>query len=334
MAKNDLYRKTISVIEKEFGKGSIFLLGDDNKIDIEVHSTGSLILNKLLGINGFPKGKVVEIFGPESGGKTTLALHCIACVQAKKGKVMFVDAEHALDPIYAEKIGVDIKNLLVSQPDSGEQAFEIIRYMILNDNIDLIVVDSVAALVPQSEINGDLDNYIVGGQARMMSASLRKINALLSKTNTSILFINQVREKIGVVYGNPETTPGGRALKFYASVRVDIRKGAQVKLGNEIIGQEIKFKVVKNKLSAPFKVGVSEIIYGSGICPANELILVAIELGIIQRKGIWYYLQNKVIGQGKEKVRKTLLNDKKLFNKVSSLIYEKLNNEKAEEAIK
>ena len=319
----NLFGKTVAAIEKEFGKGSIFLLGDDShKQNVKVYSSGSIILNHLLGINGFPRGRLLEIFGPEAGGKTTLALHAIAEVQKSKGKVMYIDAEHALDPKYAEKIGVDIANLFVSQPDSGEQAFEIIRFMLENEDLNLIVVDSVAALVPQAELNGDMETYVVGSQARMMSANLRKINTLLAKTETTIIFINQVREKIGVIYGNPEVTPGGRALKFYASIRIDVRQGGKIKQGNEIIGQDVKLKVVKNKLAAPFKIGVTQIIYGDGICPANELILVALELGIIKKKGIWYYFDTITLGQGKEKVRKMLLKDKKIYNSIKEKINE------------
>ena len=296
----------ISQIEREYGAGSIMRLGENSRMEVQAVSTGSLSLDMALGIGGVPKGRIVEIFGPESSGKTTVALHIIAEVQKTGGEAAFIDAEHALDPVYAKALGVDINNLLVSQPDCGEDALSITESLVRSGAIDVIVVDSVAALVPRTEIDGDMGAPTVGVQARLMSQAMRKLAAVISKSNCVVVFINQLREKVGVIYGNPETTTGGRALKFYASVRIDIRKTEQLKNGADIYGNRVKCKIVKNKVAPPFKVAEFDILYGKGISRMSEVLDFAIMLDIIKKSGSWFSYNGERIGQGKENVKRLL----------------------------
>lgn len=294
MIENKNIKSALNEIEKKFGKESIMVLGDIPNADVEVFSSGSILLDNALGINGLPKGKIIEIYGPESSGKTTLTLHAIAEVQKNGGIAAFIDAEHSIDPQYAANIGVDIDNLILSQPDSGEQALEIVDILAKSGNVDLIVVDSVAALVPEAELNGEMKDQQIGAQARLMSKALRKITGNLNKNQTTIIFINQIREKVGVIFGNPEITTGGRALKFYASIRIEVRKGSQITEGKDILGNEVKFKVVKNKLSAPYKVTQSEILFSKGIDRYNELATIGIENKIFEQKRFMILLIKKI----------------------------------------
>jgi recombination protein RecA len=310
----------LSQIEKDFGKGTIMKLGENAHMNVEAIPTGSLTLDLALGIGGVPKGRIVEIFGPESSGKTTVALHIAAEVQKLGGEAAFIDAEHALDPVYAKALGVNIDNLLVSQPDSGEQALEITDALVRSGAVDVVVVDSVAALVPQQEIDGEMGSSHVGLQARLMSQALRKLSGSISKTNCVVVFINQLREKVGVMYGNPETTTGGRALKFYASVRIDVRKVENLKQGDEVFGNRVKCKVVKNKVAPPFRVAEFDIIYGKGISKAGEIIDVAIELGIIQKSGSWFSYNGEKIAQGKENTKKTIAENESLMKELEEKI--------------
>ena len=297
----------LSQIDKQFGKGSVMRLGDDSVMpEIEAISTGSLGLDIALGIGGLPKGRIAEIFGPESSGKTTLTLHVVAECQKKGGTAAFIDAEHALDPIYAEKLGVNVKELLVSQPDTGEQALEIADMLVRSGAVDLIIVDSVAALTPKAEIEGEMGDQHMGLQARLMSQALRKLTGNIKRSNTLVVFINQIRMKIGVMFGNPETTTGGNALKFYASVRLDIRRTGAVKKGDEILGNETRVKVVKNKVAPPFRQAEFEIIYSEGICKMGEIIDFAVTLGLMDKSGAWYACNGQKIGQGKENARQFL----------------------------
>lgn len=298
--------QVLADIEKQFGKGAVMKLGDHEHREIDVISSGSLALDICLGIGGYPKGRIVEIFGPESSGKTTFALHAIAEAQKKGGRAAFIDAEHSLDPQYAAKLGVNINELLLSQPDNGEQALEICEALVRSGAISVIVIDSVAALVPQAEIEGEMGDSHVGLQARLMSQALRKLSGVISKTNTIAIFINQLREKVGVMFGNPETTPGGRALKFYASVRLDIRRSEQIKLGTDIIGNKTAIKVVKNKMAPPFKTCVVDIMYGEGVSLEGEIVDLASEVGIIEKGGSWYSYNGEKLGQGKENVKELL----------------------------
>ena len=293
----------ISQIHRQFGKGAIMRLGDEEREEIPVIPTGALSLDIALGVGGLPRGRVTEIYGPESSGKTTLALHAIAEAQKRGGNAAFIDAEHALDTSYAERLGVDVDNLLVSQPDYGEQALEIAEILIRSGGIDVVVVDSVAALVPRAEIDGNVGDQHVGLQARLMSHAMRKFTAVLKRTGTVLIFINQIRMKIGVMFGNPETTTGGNALKFYSSVRLDIRKTAQIKDGQELIGNRTKVKVVKNKVAPPFKVAEFDIIYGEGISREGDLLDLAVESGIVDKSGAWYSYQDERIGQGRENAK-------------------------------
>ncbi|WP_291523549.1 recombinase RecA [Acidithiobacillus sp.] len=297
----------LSQIDKQFGKGAIMRLGDHNAIkDIEVYSTGSLGLDLALGVGGLPRGRVVEIYGPESSGKTTLTLHAIASCQAAGGTAAFIDAEHALDPSYAHKLGVDLENLLISQPDTGEQALEIADMLVRSGAVDLIVIDSVAALTPKAEIEGDMGDSHVGLQARLMSQALRKLTANISRTNTLVIFINQIRMKIGVMYGSPETTTGGNALKFYASVRLDIRRIGAIKKSDEVVGNDTRVKVVKNKVAPPFREAEFAIYYGEGISRMSELVDLGVKFDIVEKSGAWYSYQGERIGQGKDNARQYL----------------------------
>ncbi len=314
----------LAQIEKQFGKGSVMRLGDESRAPIEVIPTGSIALDVALGIGGLPRGRVVEIYGPESSGKTTVALHAVASVQATGGIAAFIDAEHALDPEYAKGLGVDTDALLVSQPDTGEQALEIADMLIRSGAIDLVVIDSVAALVPRAEIEGEMGDSHVGLQARLMSQALRKITGALSNTNTTIIFINQLREKIGVMFGSPETTTGGKALKFYASVRLDIRRIEALKDGADVIGNRTRVKVVKNKVAPPFKQAEFDIIYGQGISREGSLIDVGVEQGIIRKAGAWYTYDGEQLGQGKENVRTFLRENPDVSDELEKRIKEKL----------
>lgn len=301
--KQKALNSALAQIERQFGKGSIMRMGDNTVSNIEAISTGSIGLDAALGIGGLPKGRIIEIYGPESSGKTTLTLQLVAECQKAGGVAAFVDAEHALDPVYAEKIGVNVDDLLVSQPDTGEQALEITDMLVRSGSVNVVIVDSVAALTPRVEIEGDMGDQHVGLQARLMSQALRKLTANIKKSNTLVVFINQIRMKIGVMFGNPETTTGGNALKFYSSVRLDIRRTGAIKKGDEILGNETRVKVVKNKVAPPFKQAEFEIIYGEGISKLGELVDFGVKLGLIDKSGAWYSYQNQKIGQGKENAR-------------------------------
>ena len=310
--------QVLADIEKQFGKGSVMKLGGNEHREIDVIPSGSIALDIALGIGGYPKGRIIEIYGPESSGKTTFALHAIAEAQKMGGRAAFIDAEHSLDPQYASKLGVNINELLLSQPDNGEQALEICEALVRSGAISVIVIDSVAALVPQAEIEGEMGDSHMGLQARLMSQALRKLSGVISKTNTIAIFINQLREKVGVMFGNPETTPGGRALKFYSSIRLEIRRAEQIKLGNDIIGNKTNIKVVKNKMAPPFKVCTVDIMYGEGASLDSEIVDLASEAGIIEKSGAWYSYNGEKLGQGKENVKeifKTNLNLKKELEK-------------------
>lgn len=310
----------ISQIEKKFGKGSVMRLGDRTAVDVDVIPSGSLTLDKALGIGGYPKGRIIEIYGPESSGKTTLTLHAIAQAQKQGGKAAFIDAEHAIDPVYAKNLGVDIDELILSQPDSGEQALEIAEMLVRSGVIDLIVIDSVAALVPQVELDGEMGDAAVGLQARLMSKALRKLSGVMNKTNCTVIFINQLREKIGVMYGNPETTTGGRALKFYSSVRVEIRRSEQIKQNGEIIGNKANIKVVKNKVAPPFKTTQVDIIYGKGISRDGEILDLAVEGDIVEKSGVWYAYNGEKIGQGRENAKNFLIEHPAIFEEVEEKV--------------
>lgn len=303
-SQEELLKSALAAIEKEYGKGSIMTLGSRERVSIDVISSGSLALDRALGIGGYPKGRVIEIFGPESSGKTTTALHAVAECQKSGGVCAYIDVEHAIDPVYAEALGVDVDTLLLSQPDSGEQALGIAQRLVQSGAVQLVVIDSVAALVPQAELDGEMGDSHVGLQARLMSQALRKLTGMMSSTGTTVIFINQLREKVGMVFGNPETTPGGRALKFYASVRVDVRRGEPLKDGAEFIGNATKLKIVKNKVAPPFKTAVVNIVYGRGFSHADEVITMGVEYGIVEKSGSWYSYNGEKIGQGMNAARK------------------------------
>lgn len=309
-------------IEKQFGKGSVMKLGEKTDRNISSVSSGSLALDTALGIGGYPRGRVIEIYGPESSGKTTVSLHAIAEVQATGGTAAFIDAEHALDPVYAKNLGVNIDELLLSQPDTGEQALEIAEALVRSGAVDIVVVDSVAALVPKAEIEGEMGDSHMGLQARLMSQALRKLSGVINKSNTIVIFINQIREKIGVMFGNPETTPGGRALKFYSSVRLEVRRAEALKSGTEIIGNRTKIKIVKNKVAPPFRTAEVDIMYGKGISREGEIVDIGSELEIIQKSGSWYSYNDERIGQGRENVKQFLLNNPEVRNEISGKIRE------------
>lgn len=322
----------ISQIEKQYGKGSIIKMGQQGAlVDVPVISTGSVSLDYALGVGGVPRGRVIEIFGPESSGKTTLALHIIAEAQAKDGMAAFIDAEHALDIAYAKRLGVNVDNLLVSQPDTGEQALDIAEILVRSSAIDVMVIDSVAALVPRAEIEGEMGDQQVGLQARLMSKALRKLTATINKSRTSVIFINQIRMKIGVMFGNPETTTGGNALKFYATQRLDIRRIASINEGDKSIGNRTRVKVVKNKIAPPFRTAEFDIIYGSGISKEGELLDLGVSLDIIEKSGSWYSFNDERIGQGRENVRRFLAENSDIMKNVSSKVKEKLGMDKKED---
>ncbi|MBQ9177647.1 MAG: recombinase RecA [Prevotella sp.] len=321
-------QSAMSKIEKDFGKGSIMKLGDETTEDVEVIPTGSIGLNAALGVGGYPRGRIIEIYGPESSGKTTLAIHAIAEAQKLGGIAAFIDAEHAFDRFYAEKLGVDVDNLLISQPDNGEQALEIADQLIRSSAIDIIVIDSVAALTPKKEIEGDMGDSAVGLHARLMSQALRKLTATISKTKTTCIFINQMREKIGIMFGNPETTTGGNALKFYASVRIDIRKSTQIKDGEQVFGNLTKVKVVKNKVAPPFRKCEFDIMFGEGISKVGEIIDLGVEYNIIQKSGSWFSYQDSKLAQGRDATKDLLRDNPELCEELEAKIMEAIRNEK------
>ncbi len=304
--QDKLLEDVLKQIEREYGKGSIMKLGERPAVDVEPIHSGSLLLDQALGIGGYPKGRIIEIYGPESSGKTTLALHAIAEVQKQGGRAAFIDAENAIDPVYARNLGVDIEELILSQPDSGEQGLNIMNMLVDSGAVDLVVIDSVAALVPQAELDGEMGDLQVGAQARMMSKAMRKLAGIMNHNECTAIFINQLREKVGVMYGNPETTPGGRALKFYASVRLDIRKADVIKNGSDMIGNKVRVRVVKNKVAPPFKTATLEIIYGEGISYISELIDLCVDADIIHKSGSWFSYEGEKIGQGRDSVKKYL----------------------------
>ena len=310
----------LAELEKQFGKGAVMRLGDNTHAKVEVVSTGSLSLDIALGAGGYPKGRIIEIFGPESSGKTTFALHAIAEVQKLGGKAAFIDAEHALDPVYAKNLGVNINELLLAQPDTGEQALEICEALVRSNAIDIVVIDSVAALVPQAEIDGEMGDSHVGLQARLMSQALRKLGGTINKTKTIAIFINQLREKVGVMFGNPETTPGGRALKFYSSIRLDVRRSEAIKVGDSIIGNRTNIKVVKNKIAPPFKVASVDIMYGEGVSKEGEIVDLGVESNVLEKSGSWFSYKGEKLGQGKENVKLLLKQNTELRDEIESQI--------------
>ncbi|NLZ75285.1 MAG: recombinase RecA [Erysipelotrichia bacterium] len=326
--ENEVLAQTIKEIEKTYGKGSIMVLGDSVKVEEDAISSGSLLIDQALGIGGYPRGRIVEIYGPESSGKTTLALHAIAEVQKTGGKAAFIDAENAIDPMYAKNLGVKIDELILSQPDSGEQALEIAELLIKSGAIDLLVIDSVAALVPQAELDGIMSDANMGLQARLMSKAMRKLSGVMNKSKCTVIFINQLREKIGIIYGNPETTTGGRALKFYASIRVDVRKGEAIKQGSDLIGNKVNVKIVKNKVAPPFKSAQVEIRYGEGLSRISEVIDLGVEYDLIGKSGSWFSYNGEKIGQGKENVRLFLDNNPEIYDEIHEKLHEILRSGK------
>ncbi len=333
--KDKALEQVLNDIEKQFGKGSIMKLGDNRHMKVDVVSTGCLSLDIALGVGGYPKGRIIEIYGPESSGKTTFALQAIAEHQKLGGRAAFIDAEHALDPVYAEKLGVNIDELLLSQPDTGEQALEICDALVKSEAVSIIVIDSVAALVPQAEIDGEMGDSHVGLQARLMSQALRKLSGTINKTKTTCIFINQLREKVGVMFGNPETTPGGRALKFYSSVRLDIRRNEQLKMGDGVVGNRTTIKVVKNKVAPPFKSATVDIMYGEGVSHEGEIIDLAVDADVIEKSGAWFAYNGEKLGQGKENVKLLLKEKPELCAEIEKKVREfydiDLDNEKKDE---
>lgn len=334
--KDKALAQVLADIEKQFGKGAIMKLGEQKGMDLDTVSTGSISLDIALGVGGYPKGRIIEIYGPESSGKTTFALHAIAEVQKEGGRAAFIDAEHSLDPVYASNLGVNIDELLLSQPDTGEQALEICDALVKSEAVSIVVIDSVAALVPQAEIDGEMGDSHVGLQARLMSQALRKLSGSINKTKTIVIFINQLREKVGVMFGNPETTPGGKALKYYSSVRLDIRRGEQIKNGTDVIGNRTNIKVVKNKVAPPFKSVTVDIMYGEGCSKEGELVDLASDAGIVEKSGAWYAYKGEKLAQGKENVKLLLKNNEALRSEIEQLVREhygiaKNNNKKKEQ---
>ena len=323
--KDKALEQVLADIEKQFGKGSVMKLGSDAHLNIEATSTGSITLDVALGVGGYPKGRIVEIYGPESSGKTTFALHAIAEVQKAGGRAAFIDAEHALDPVYAKNLGVDLDELLLSQPDTGEQALDICEALVRSGAIDIVVIDSVAALVPQAEIEGEMGDAHVGLQARLMSQALRKLGGTLNKTKTTAIFINQLREKVGIMFGNPETTPGGRALKFYSTIRLEVRRGEQIKQSDNIMGNRTNVKVVKNKVAPPFKTASLDIMYGEGVSKEGEIVDMAAEIGVLDKSGAWYSYNGEKVGQGKENVKALLKENTDLRDELEYQIREHYN---------
>ena len=324
--KDKTLDQVLADIEKQFGKGAIMKLGEKGVKNIDVVSSGSIALDQALGVGGYPKGRIIEVFGPESSGKTTIALHAIAEVQKLGGRAAFIDAEHALDPVYAKKLGVDTDELLLSQPDTGEQALEIVEALVRSEAMSIIVIDSVAALVPQAEIEGEMGDSHVGLQARLMSQALRKLSGIINKTNTICIFINQLREKVGIMFGNPETTPGGRALKFYSTIRLDVRRSEQIKVNGDVLGNKTVIKIVKNKVAPPFKTAEVEIMYGEGISKAGEVIDMAASMGIIDKSGAWFSYKGEKIGQGKENVKLVFKNNPQLYAEIEEKVRNDLFN--------
>lgn len=323
--KDGLLEDAIKQIEKQYGKGSIMKLGERAAVDVDAISSGSIKIDEALGIGGYPKGRIIEIYGPESSGKTTLALHAIAEVQKKDGRAAYIDAENAIDPAYAKNLGVNIDELILSQPDSGEQGLQIAEMLIKSGAIDIIVVDSVAALVPQAELDGEMGDAQVGLQARMMSKAMRKLSGVMNRSECTAIFINQLREKVGIMFGNPETTPGGRALKFYASVRLDIRRSEAIKNGTEIIGNKVNVKVVKNKVAPPFKTASIEIMYGEGISYVAELLDLCVDHNIVKKSGAWFSYNGEKIGQGKEAAKNFIKSNPSLMDELSTKLHEAMN---------
>ncbi|NLL68697.1 MAG: recombinase RecA [Acholeplasmataceae bacterium] len=320
--RNEALKKTLQDIEKQHGRGSVMRLGDSPLEKIDAISSGSISLDLALGIGGYPRGRIIEIYGHESSGKTTIALHAIAEAQKLGGYVAFIDAEHALDPVYAKELGVDTDELILSQPDTGEQALEITEALIRSGAVDMVVVDSVAALVPEAEISGEMGDSHVGLQARLMSQAMRKLSGVINKTNSTVIFINQIREKVGIMFGNPETTPGGRALKFYSSVRLEIRRGEQLKTGNDLIGNKVNIRVVKNKVAPPFKAVSLDLIYGKGISRSGDILDLAADANIVKKAGAWYSYGETRIGQGRDNAKTYLEENKELYDEITKLVIE------------
>ena len=320
--KDNKLDQVLADIEKQFGKGSIMRLGENKHMEIDVTSSGSIGLDIALGVGGYPKGRIIEIYGPESSGKTTFALHAIAEAQKNGGRAAFIDAEHALDPVYAKNLGVDINELLLAQPDTGEQALEICEALVRSEAVNIIVIDSVAALVPRAEIDGEMGDSHVGLQARLMSQALRKLSGTIGKTKTTAIFINQLREKVGVMFGNPETTTGGRALKFYSTIRLDVRRSEALKIGDSVIGNRTNIKVVKNKVAPPFKTATVDIMYGEGVSHEGEIVDLGVSAGIIEKSGAWFSYNGEKLGQGKENVKLLLKENTKLCKEVETKIRE------------
>ena len=331
--KDVALEQVLKDIEKQFGKGAIMKLGDNKHMELDVTSTGSLALDIALGVGGYPKGRIIEIYGPESSGKTTFALHAIAMAQKNGGRAAFIDAEHALDPTYAKNLGVNINELLLAQPDTGEQALEICEALVRSQAVNIIVIDSVAALVPKAEIDGEMGDSHVGLQARLMSQALRKLSGTINKTKTTAIFINQLREKVGVMFGNPETTPGGRALKFYSTIRLEVRRSEAIKNGDKIIGNKTTVKVVKNKVAPPFRTALVDIMYGEGVSREGELIDLASDNNIIEKSGAWYSYKGEKIGQGKENVKLFLKSHPEIFTEVDKKVREYYEIAKNEETV-